>query len=124
MRVLIVSESFPPETKSASTLFFELAESLVKRGCKVSVVTRRPCNYLAEDTDLHSVPDKENLSGINVFRRKIPNLARNIPLIRGIEHFIIGVLLFFEAIKIRDYDLILIYMPPLPIGIAGVWLSK
>ena len=90
MHILIVSESFPPETKSASTLFFELAESLVKKGHRVSVVTRRPCNYLAEGTDLRSVPDKEVLNGINVYRRKIPNLARDIPLVRGIEHFIIG----------------------------------
>lgn len=124
MRILVISESFPPEIKSAATLFFELAESLVKNGHQVSVVTRKPCNYLAEGTDLKAVPDKEILNGINVFRQKIPNLARNIPLIRGIEHFIIGILLFFEALKQKDNDLILVYMPPLPIGVAGVWLSK
>lgn len=124
MNVLILTESFPPETKSASTLFFELAESLVMRKYRVSVVTRKPNYYIAEGTDLSLVPDQEVFNGINVFRRKIPNLARNIPLIRGIEHFIIGILLFFEALKVKNVDLILVYLPPLPLGITGFLLSK
>jgi glycosyltransferase involved in cell wall biosynthesis len=120
----MISESFPPEVKSAATLFYELAASLVEKGHKVSVVTRNPSYYLTKDADAASVPAEEVRSGIFIYRRKIPRLSRSIPLIRGLEHFIIGFSLFLEALKIREYDLILVYLPPLPLGIAGIWLSK
>lgn len=124
MHILVLSEAFPPETKSASTLFFELAESLVKRGHKVSVVTRMPRYNVAEGTDLRSLPRKENMSGIEVYRHQTPPLARNIPIIRGLEHFLLGFIFFFGGMKIKDFDLVVVYSPPLPLGISGYWLGR
>ncbi|PIS30993.1 glycosyltransferase WbuB, partial [Candidatus Saganbacteria bacterium CG08_land_8_20_14_0_20_45_16] len=66
MHILILSEAFPPETKSASTLFFELAETLVERGHKVSVITRMPRYNVADGTDLNNIPKQETLAGIEV----------------------------------------------------------
>ncbi|MFA4905537.1 MAG: glycosyltransferase family 4 protein [Candidatus Margulisiibacteriota bacterium] len=124
MHILILTEAFPPETKSASTLFFELAESLVNDGNQVSVITRKPRYNVAEGSNLSNLPAEENLSGIKVYRRKIPSLARDIPLIRGLEHFIIGWLFFWKGLWMEKFDAILIYSPPLPLGVAGILLGK
>ena len=124
MKILVLAEAFPPETKSASTLFFELAESLVRDGHKVSVITRRPRYNVAEGTKLSNLPAEENLSGIKVYRRQIPSLARDIPLVRGLEHFIIAWLFFWKGLWVDKFDALLIYSPPLPLGVAGILLGK
>lgn len=124
MRILILTEAFPPETKSASTLFFELAESLVNDGNEVEVITRHPRYNVAEGTKLSSLPAEEHLSGIKVYRRQVPSLARDIPLVRGLEHFIIAWLFFWKGLWVDKFDALLIYSPPLPLGVAGILLGK
>lgn len=124
MKILILSEAFPPETKSASTLFFELAESLVKRGHQVSVITRMPRYNVADGTDLVNIPAQETVSGVKVRRFKTPPLARTIPIIRGFEHFILGWIFFWGGLFIERAEVILVYSPPLPLGITGYWLGK
>ncbi len=124
MRILILTEAFPPETKSASTLFFELAESLVKDGHQVSVITRLPRYNVAAGVEANKIPPKEILSGIEVKRFQTPPLARNIPFIRGLEHFILGFIFFWGGLFSKKPDIILVYSPPLPLGIAGIWLGK
>ena len=124
MRILILSEAFPPETKSASTLFFELAESLVKKGINVTVVTRMPRYNVAFGVDLSKLPLQETISGIRVNRFQTPPLARDIPFVRGFEHFLLGLIFFFGGLKLGEFDVILVYSPPLPLGIAGYWLGR
>jgi len=46
MNILILTEAFPPEIRSASHLLYELAESLVEKGFKVTVITRFPKDYI------------------------------------------------------------------------------
>ncbi|MFA6169612.1 MAG: glycosyltransferase family 4 protein [Candidatus Margulisiibacteriota bacterium] len=124
MRIVILSEAFPPETKSASTLFFELAASLVKRGHQVSVITRMPRYNVADGTDLSAIPAREKLAGVEVRRFRTPPLARTVPLIRGFEHFILGWIFFWGGLFMKRPDLILVYSPPLPLGVTGFWLGK
>jgi glycosyltransferase involved in cell wall biosynthesis len=124
MHLLMLIESFPPEIKSASILFWELAESLVKKGYRVSVVTRMPRHNIAQGLDPAKCLAQENITGIEVFRLRTPLLARNIPLLRGFEHFIIAWLFFWGGIKIKDFDAVLVYSPPLPLGITGYMLGK
>ncbi|MBU0686420.1 MAG: glycosyltransferase family 4 protein [Candidatus Margulisbacteria bacterium] len=124
MHVLIICESFPPETKSASTLYYQLAESLVKKNHRVTVVTRMPKYNLADGATTKNVPRRENLDGIDIHRLQTPTVARNIPLIRGFEHFLLAFIFFWGAFAIKDVDVILVYSPPLPLGIAGHYLGK
>lgn len=124
MRILILSEAFPPETKSASTLLFELAESMVKSQHEVTVITRMPRYNVASGTNLKNVPQKEVLSGIKIHRYQTPPLARGIPIIRGFDHFLLGLIFFLGGLSLGNFDVILVYSPPLPLGIAGIWLRK
>jgi glycosyltransferase involved in cell wall biosynthesis len=123
MRILILTEGFPPETKSCSTLFFELAETLVKRGHQVSVITRMPRYNVADGTDLNKIPSREIITGIKVRRMQTPPLARDIPIIRGLEHFILGWIFFWGGL-FEKFDIVLSYSPPLPLCIAGYWLGR
>ncbi|MFA5114028.1 MAG: glycosyltransferase family 4 protein [Candidatus Margulisiibacteriota bacterium] len=124
MKILILSESFPPETKSCSTLFFELSESLVKNGHEVSVITRLPKYNVADGVDLGKIPSRETISGVQVYRYQTPPLARDIPVVRGLEHFLLGLTFFWGGLFLGRFDVILVYSPPLPLGIAGYWLGK
>lgn len=124
MRILILIEAFFPETKSASTLYLELAQSLVKKGHDVSVVTRMPRHNVASSLTLKNTPSKEVVSGINVHRLQTPSLARDIPLIRGLDHFLLGLIFLFGGLFLGKFDVILVYSPPLPLGITGFWLGK
>jgi glycosyltransferase involved in cell wall biosynthesis len=124
MHLLILTESFFPETKSASILFFELAESLVKKGHEVSVITRWPRYNIAAGANLNKISSKETIAGITVYRLQTPPLARNIPIIRGIEQFLLAVIFFIQAIKIKQYDAVLVYCPPVTLGVAGCWLGR
>jgi len=117
MHILFLTEAFPPETKSASTLFFELAESLARKGHKVSVITRLPKYNIAGKLPTNDI------SGIHVYRCRTLPLARNIPLVRGLEHFLLAVTFFFAGMFIEGFDVILVYSPPLPLGVAGYWLG-
>ncbi|MEM4655043.1 MAG: glycosyltransferase family 4 protein [Thermosphaera sp.] len=124
MNILILSEAFPPETKSASTLIFELAQSLVQNGHFVSVVTRMPRYNVASGTQLAEIPARETMFGIKVYRFQTPPLARDIPFIRGLEHFLLGLIFFWGGLFLGKFDIVLVYSPPLPLGISGYWLSR
>jgi colanic acid biosynthesis glycosyl transferase WcaI len=124
MHLLLLIESFPPETKSASTLYWELAESLVKKGHRVSVIARLPRHSIAQGLAAAEYPARENISGVEVYRRRTPPLAQNVPLLRGFEHFITAWLFFWGGLKVRDFDAILVYSPPLPLGLTGYLLGK
>lgn len=124
MHILILSEAFPPETKSQSTLFFELAESLVKRGHQVSVITRMPRYNVAEGVAAKALPKYEEMSGVRVYRYHTLPLARHLPLVRAFEQFLIAISFFLAGLKIKDFDVVLVYSPPLPLGISGYFLGK
>ena len=70
MNLLIITNYFPPEIRSASHLYYELAESFLKKGHKVTVVTGFPRD------NIKVLPDKyrgklffhEIMDGVQVIR--------------------------------------------------------
>ncbi|NQU17441.1 MAG: glycosyltransferase family 4 protein [Candidatus Saganbacteria bacterium] len=125
MKILLLTNYFFPEVGAASHLFFELAEGLVEKGHQVTVLTGFP-RY-----NITSVEDKykgkwlvdENYRGIKIARIKIPSISRGaIPVLRGIEHLLISLLLLLRGIFLERHDLMLIYSPPLTLGLTGIVL--
>ena len=126
MNILILTEAFPPEIRSASHLLYELAESLVEKGSKVTVVTRFPKDYINKI-------DKKytgklflcvKMGGIKVIRLYSFSFLRHIPLIRGLSQFVLSGLLVIGGIISGRQDIILAYSPPLPLGISAYLLGK
>ncbi|MCK4810110.1 MAG: glycosyltransferase family 4 protein [Candidatus Omnitrophica bacterium] len=130
MKWLMINAYFPPEIGSASFLFFELGKKLVEKGDKVTVLTGFP-RYNINSKDL---PEKykgrlsmvEEMEGIKVVRMRLLSLPRYIPIARGMDHLIMAFLFFIRGLFIKkaSYDRILVYSPPLPLGLTAYGLSK
>jgi glycosyltransferase involved in cell wall biosynthesis len=126
MNILILTEAFPPEIRSASHLLYELAEDLVEKGFQVTVITRFPKNYIDKIDKKYRAKlfFREKMSGINVIRLYSFSFLRHIPLIRGLSQFILSGLLAIGGILAGKQDIILAYSPPLPLGISAYLLGK
>ncbi len=126
MNILILTEAFTPEIRSASHLLYELAESLVEKGFKVTVITRFPKDYINKIDKKYTgkLFYRENMGEINVIRLNSFSFFRHIPLVRGLSQFILSGLLVIGGIVSGKQDIILAYSPPLPLGISAYLLGK
>lgn len=121
---------FPPEIGSASHLFFELGQKLVEKGHEVRVITGFP-RY---NVNVKNLPQKyraplylkEKIGKLEVIRLKTLSLPRAVPLLRGIDQFVTSFIFLIGGIFLRGnlFDLILVYSPPLPLGLTAFLLGK
>jgi len=126
MNVLILTEAFPPEIRSASHLLYELAESLVAKGFKVTVITRFPKDYINKIDKKYTgkLFSHEKMGGIDVIRLYSFSFLRYIPLVRGLSQFILSSLFVIGGLFSGKQDIIFTYSPPLPLGISAYLLGK
>ena len=88
MNILIVTDSYPPEIRSASHLMLELAEELVKRNYQVTVITTWPKYNLDQNSQSERYSEKIFENGIVVIRVKtLPHHNVNF-VVRGISQLI------------------------------------
>jgi colanic acid biosynthesis glycosyl transferase WcaI len=64
------------------------------------------------------------MAGIRVLRIATLPILRKIPLIRGLEHFLLGLQFFLVGLFAGEQDAILAYSPPLPLGVAASILGR
>ena len=125
MNILLVTDSYPPEIRSASHLMLELAQELHHRGHQVTVITSWP-EYNLDQTDAPRKFDEiEVESGITVIRVKtLPHHNVNY-IVRGISQLIMPVqfLMKLRRHRIRP-DAAIVYSPPLPLALVGSWLAR
>lgn len=126
MKILLVSDAYPPEIRSASHLMQELAEELRSRGHSVTVATCRPRYNLAElDCPAH-FPECAVENGVRVIRiASLPHHKVNF-IVRGISQLTLPHLFWF---KLKNYltdgvDAVLVYSPPLPLWRIGYRVKK
>lgn len=127
MHILILVVSYPPIIDSAARLYSELSESLKEMGHSVTVVAEHP----AEDSPVDGSHEYystqvsgRDSNGINVRRVSPLSFMSNIPCGKPVR-FLLSCLLFtIKGLFTRSPDVILIYSPPLYMGIAGYILSK
>lgn len=126
MKILLLSAYFPPDTGSASHLFYELGSELVKRGHEVKVVTSFPSYHPTGDLSKYrgKIFMKEDKEGIEVLRIKVPQFPRHIPFARALWQFSLAFLFIFPSLRIKEIDVILVYSPPLTLGITAWILSR
>ncbi len=125
MKILLVTDSYPPEIRSASHLMLELAEELTQRGHEVTVITTWPEYNL----DLREAPKKfdelEVQDSITVIRVKtLPHHNVNY-IIRALAQLVMPIQFL---VKLRKYkihpDSVIVYSPPLPLAFVGSWLRR
>ncbi|OYT43619.1 MAG: glycosyltransferase WbuB [Candidatus Aenigmarchaeota archaeon ex4484_56] len=124
--ILIFVAHFPPEIGSASHLFFDLAKELQKK-YNVKVITSFPRPYNV-NTDISRYKGKffmkERIEGIEVIRTKQPPIPKDNLFLRGLEMFILPVILFFTGLFVFRPKVILVYSPPLPLAAFSIILGR
>jgi colanic acid biosynthesis glycosyl transferase WcaI len=121
LNLLLVTDSYPPEIRSASHLMLELAEELHNRNHQVTVITTWPEYNLDQDVDPRQFAEKENENGITILRIKnLPHHNVNY-LLRGIAELFMPIKFLW---KLRQHnihsDALVVYSPPISLALVGI----
>lgn len=121
MNIVLITDSYPPEIRSASHLMQEMAEELRNRGHKITVVTSYPQYNLADDFAGRQFEELSLENDIEVIRIKTLPHHKVHFIIRGISQLTMPYLFLS---KFKKYckgkpDVVIVYSPPLPLAITG-----
>ena len=125
MNILLVTDSYPPEIRSASHLMLELAQELKARGHQVTVITTWPEYNLDQEESKRAFKELELEDEIRVIRVKtLPHHNVNY-IVRGLSQLLMPVqfLLKLRKYKIKP-EAVVVYSPPLPLALVGSWLRR
>jgi colanic acid biosynthesis glycosyl transferase WcaI len=125
VHILLVTDSYPPEIRSASHLMLELAQELQERGHEVTVITTWPEYNLDQAKTARVYGELENEAGIRVIRVKtLPHHNVNY-IVRGLSQLLMPLQFL---IKLRKYKIhpqgLIVYSPPLPLALVGSWFRR
>ncbi len=123
MKILLVTDSYPPEVRSASHLMLELAEELHSRSHHVTVMTTWPKYNLDKDSIPRQFKELEDEHGIRVLRIKtLPHHNVNY-LLRGLAQLLMPAKFWWKLSRYHlKPDAVVVYSPPLPLALVGAWL--
>ncbi|MDI1354897.1 MAG: glycosyltransferase family 4 protein [bacterium] len=127
MKLLILTQYFPPEVGAPQNRLFELAVRLLKAGVEVTVLTAMP-NYPKMEVYPEYRGKKflhENMEGISVYRSRIfVSKSKSIlNRLRNYFSFVISSALASRKIK-GDFDFLLCESPPLFLGYSAMYIAK
>jgi glycosyltransferase involved in cell wall biosynthesis len=125
MNVLLVSDAYPPEVRSAAHVMHELGEELTARGHRVSVLATFPQYNVADpDGGPRGIYRKETFDGIDVHRCYSFPIHNVGPVVRGIGHLQLSAAYALQGLLARRPDAIICYSPPLLLGLSSWFLSR
>lgn len=124
MRILFLSDNFPPEVNAPATRTFEHCKEWVKKGVKVTVITCAPNFpegkvYKGYKNKLYQ---REMVEGIKVIRIWTYISANKGFLKRVIDYLSFMVMGFFTGLFVKT-DLIVATSPQFFTAVAGKWLA-
>lgn len=126
MKILIVSQHFPPE-KGAVRRIFEFARYFIGKGHDVSVLTAMP-HYpdgIVPPQYRGHFYLRENIEGVDVHRSYVLPAANRYPGKRMIGFVVFMITSLINAFRVRDnYDIVLATAPPVTTPVIGWILSK
>lgn len=126
MKILLVTDSYPPEIRSASHLMKELAEELCARKNQVTVLTCQPRYNLADGGRIPELNHVTDENGVRVVRVHTPAHHKVNFFIRGLSQMLLPFLFWFNARSlIRDgLDAVVVYSPPLTLWLVGFFAKR
>jgi len=126
MKILILTQYFPPETGAPQNRLFELALRLQDMGMEVEVLTAMPNYPKAEIFEGYKGKKyvREVMNGLTIHRTSI-----YVSRARGLRPRLINYFSFVRSSyrfgkKLSNFDFILCESPPLFLGYSAMWLSK
>lgn len=117
MKILILTNYFPPEIGAASHLYYDLAESLAGLGHEVTVVTGFP-RYRAQSRQ--RLVRRDTVGRSSVIRIASSPFDKGGAIRRGLDHLYLAPSLAAGGLLASRPDVILAYSPPLTLG-ASAW---
>ena len=121
MKILIVSQHFPPE-KGAVRRIFEFARYFVSKGHEVSVLTAMP-NYpdgIVPEAYRGRFYINEKLDGVNIHRSYVLPAANSAPGKRMIGFIVFMFTSLINSFRIREnFDVVLATAPPVTTPVIG-----
>lgn len=124
MHILLITDSYPPEIRSAAQLMKDLANGFKERGYKVSVATSYPkYNLESEKESFQKISIEDEIRVLRI--KTLPHHKVNF-IIRGIAQLALPYI-FFSSIKknIKEkIDVVIVHSPPLPLSIAAHKIKK
>lgn len=126
MRILITSDSYPPEVGSAAQLMAELAHELAERGHSVTVLTNLPGYKLDAATDAARYTEDMREGKVRVLRVKTLPLHNSGFITRGFAQ-LAAPYQYWKVLKRYEperFDAVIVYTPPLPLFQIGAWAKK
>lgn len=123
--ILIITDSYPPEIRSAAQLMKDLAVGLKNRGHNVWVATSYP-KYNLVESEVNTWPKIKEENGIKILRIKTLPHHKVGFIIRGIAQLLLPYI-FFQEIKknIKEkIDITIVHSPPLPLAITAYKVKK
>ena len=126
MRILILTQYFPPETGAPQNRLFDLALKLNKKAERVDILTGFPNYPKYEIIEGYKGKwrVKEEMDGLNVYRSYIFVSSKKSLFYRLLNYFSFVISSFFAGIfRVPKVDLIICESPPLFLGITAVWLK-
>lgn len=125
MKLIILTQYYPPEIGAPQRRLSELAERMFKAGYEVTVLTAMP-NYPRGKIyeGYGGLFKRENINGVRIIRTTIFPTQKTTLLHRLANYFSF---VFFSAligsIFLRKSDYLIVESPPLFLGLSGIWLS-
>lgn len=126
MKILILTQYYPPEIGAPQNRLHELAVRLKANNIDVEVLTAMP-NYpkmeLFEEYK-NGLIKEEIIDGVQVFRARIYVSKSKGILKRLLNYFSFVVTSYWRGRKLGNYDYLLVESPPLFLGYTAMALSK
>ena len=127
MKLLILTQYFPPEVGAPQNRLYELALRLRSKGIDISVLTAMP-NYpqmVVHKEYKGKCYCKEDMNGLKIHRSWIyvSNSKSIIPRLLNYFSFVFSSL-WFGLFKLKKQDVLLVESPPLFLGITAYLLSR
>lgn len=126
MRLLILTQYYPPETGAPQNRLYELAVKLKSLGVEIEVLTAMPNYPKSEIFEAYKGKKyvKEEIGGITVHRTSIfvTKSKKIVPRLRNYFSFVKSS--YFFGKKLAPFDYLLCESPPLFLGYSAMALSK
>jgi colanic acid biosynthesis glycosyl transferase WcaI len=125
MKLIILTQYFPPEVGAPQARLSELAANFVRRGHEVTVLTAMPNYPVGKIHEGYGGPiQREDQDGVRIIRAFIYP-TQSAAIVRRLANYfsfvvsssVLGSLLLPRA------DYLLVESPPLFLGLAGIWLA-
>jgi len=126
MRILFLTQYFPPEVGAPQNRIFGMALNLQKLGVKIGVLTGMP-NYptgVVLNEYRGSFLKREKYYNMLVYRAWLFTSKNKSIIFRLLNYFSFAFSSFIVGLFIKKYDIIITESPPLFLGVTGLLLSK